>query len=157
MLHQAQLSSTIHQLSIIVMTMAGHATHQPITVVDSWLISISLSCMQLGFGRNLKVMFNHSMHKIFLPMHYTVLCVMHMGDGEGRHWLVRMEWRPARWTVCLPLLILPCTTKSRSSLLAPAHPGGSGKRAVKRLWCGGTQYHKNVKFTQVLYYSGHLD
>jgi len=27
--------------------------------------------------------------------------------------------------------------KSRSSLLAPAHPGGPGKRAVKRLWCGG--------------------
>jgi len=26
--------------------------------------------------------------------------------------------------------------KSRSSLLAPAHPGGLGKRAVKRLWCG---------------------
>ena len=27
--------------------------------------------------------------------------------------------------------------KSRSSLLAPAHLGGPGKRAVKRLWCGG--------------------
>ena len=26
---------------------------------------------------------------------------------------------------------LPCTIKSRSSLLAPAHPGGPGKRAVK--------------------------
>jgi len=26
--------------------------------------------------------------------------------------------------------------KSRSSLLAPAHPGGPGKRAVKQLWCG---------------------
>jgi len=32
---------------------------------------------------------------------------------------------------------LPCTIKSRSSLLAAAHPGGPGKRAVKRLWwCG---------------------
>jgi len=39
--------------------------------------------------------------------------------------------------VCLPLLISPCTIKSRSSLLATAHPGGPGKRAVKRLWCGG--------------------
>ena len=47
-----------------------------------------------------------------------------------------MEWRPARWSVCLPLLISPCTIKSRSSLLAPAHMGGPGKRAVKRLWCG---------------------
>jgi len=27
--------------------------------------------------------------------------------------------------------------KSRSSLLAPAHLVGPGKRAVKRLWCGG--------------------
>jgi len=28
--------------------------------------------------------------------------------------------------VYLPLLIFPCTMKSRSSLLAPAHPGGPG-------------------------------
>ena len=59
-----------------------------------------------------------------------------MGDGGGGHWLVRMEWRPARWSVCLPLLIFRCTIKSRCSLLAPAHPGGPGRRAVKRLWCG---------------------
>jgi len=49
------------------------------------------------------------------------------GDGGGGHWLVRMEWRPAGWSVCLPLLIFPCTMKSRSSLLAPAHPGGPEK------------------------------
>ena len=62
------------------------------------------------------------------------------GDGGGWHCLVRLEWCPARWSVCLPLLIFPCTIKSRSSLLAMAHPGGPGKRAVKRLWwwwCGG--------------------
>jgi len=53
------------------------------------------------------------------------------GDGGGRHWLVRMERRPARWSVCLPLLISRCTIKSRSSLLAPAHPGGPGERAIK--------------------------
>ena len=35
--------------------------------------------------------------------------------------------------MCLPLLVFPCTIKSRSSLLAPAHPGGPGKRAVKWL------------------------
>jgi len=46
-------------------------------------------------------------------------------DGGG-HWLVRM--------MCLPLLIFPCTIKSRSFLVL-AHPGGPGKRAVKRLWC----------------------
>jgi len=59
------------------------------------------------------------------------------GDGGGGHWLVRMEWHAAGWSGFLPLLIFPCTIKSRSSLLAPAHPGGPGKRAVKRLWCGG--------------------
>ena len=57
-----------------------------------------------------------------------------LGDGGGGHWLVRMEWRPAGWSVCLPLLISPCTIKSRSSLLALAHPGGPGKRAVRQLW-----------------------
>ena len=46
-----------------------------------------------------------------------------------------MEWRPAGWSVCLPHLVFPCTIKSRSSLLALAHLGGPGKRAVKRLWC----------------------
>ena len=60
--------------------------------------------------------------------------VKNMGDGGGGHWLVQMEWRPVRWSVCLPLLIFPCTINSRSSLLAPTHPGGPGKRAVKQLW-----------------------
>ena len=59
-----------------------------------------------------------------------------MGDGGSGHCLVRMEWRPAAWSVCLPLLIVPCTIKSRSFLPAPAHLGGPGKRAVKWLWCG---------------------
>jgi len=58
--------------------------------------------------------------------------------GGGGHWLlVRMDWCPAGWSVYLPLLIFPCTIRSRSSLLALAHPGGPRKRAVKRLWCGG--------------------
>jgi len=35
------------------------------------------------------------------------------------------------------VLMFPCTIKSRSSLLAPAHPGGPGKRAIKRLCVGG--------------------
>jgi len=64
-------------------------------------------------------------------------CKKIMGDGGGGHWLVRMEWRPAGWSVYLPLLIFPCTIKSRSSLVAPAHLGGPWTRAVKRLWCGG--------------------
>jgi len=58
-------------------------------------------------------------------------CKKYGGDGG-----VQMEWRPAGWLVRLPLLTFPCTTKPRSSLLAPAHPGGPGKRAVKWLWHG---------------------
>jgi len=66
-------------------------------------------------------------------------CKKYGEDGGGGHWLVWMEWCPAGWSVCLPLLIFPCTIKSRSTFLAPAHPGGPGKRAMKRLWwwCGG--------------------
>jgi len=56
------------------------------------------------------------------------------GGGEGGHCLVWMEWCPAGWSVCLPLLIFPCTIKSGCSLLVPAHPGGPGKRVVKWLW-----------------------
>jgi len=56
------------------------------------------------------------------------------GDGGGGHWLVWMEWRPVGWSVCLPPLIFPCTIKSRSSLVALAHPGGPGIRAIKWLW-----------------------
>ena len=41
------------------------------------------------------------------------------GDGGDGHWLVDMEWRPAGWSVCLPVLISPCTTKFRSSMAQP--------------------------------------
>jgi len=73
-------------------------------------------------------------------------CKNKTGDGGGGHWLDQLEWRPARWSVCLPLLISPCTIKSRSSLLAPAHPDGAKKRAVKRLWCGYVLETKNDVF-----------
>ena len=43
--------------------------------------------------------------------------VKKMGDGGGGHWLVRMEWRPARWSVCLPLLIFPCTAPQSQKVL----------------------------------------
>jgi len=61
-------------------------------------------------------------------------------DGGGGQWLVRMEWLPAGLSVCQPLLIFPCTIKPRSSLLAPAHPGGPRKRAVNGCGGGGIQY-----------------
>ena len=40
---------------------------------------------------------------------------------------------PSRMVGVSASVNLPCTIKSISSLLAPAHPGGPGKRAVKRL------------------------
>jgi len=49
----------------------------------------------------------------------------------GRHRLVWVEWRPAGWSVCLPLFIFPCTTKSRSFLLAIGSPGWSRKKGRK--------------------------
>ena len=77
------------------------------------------------------------LQRLFFTFAVFMISVLNYdGDGGGGHWLVWMEWRPAGWSVCLPLLISPCTTKSRSSLLAPAHLDGPGKRAVKRLWCG---------------------
>jgi len=54
--------------------------------------------------------------------------------GWWRWALVSPDGVAPSWMVCL--LIFPCTIKSRSSVLAPAHPSGPGKRAVKRLWCG---------------------
>jgi len=59
-----------------------------------------------------------------------------MGDGAGGHWLVQMEWRPAGWLVSASVNLPLHHKVSRKSLLAPAHPNGPGKRAVKRLWCG---------------------
>jgi len=67
---------------------------------------------------------------VFLVRYYFVLVIV-LVDGGGGHWLVRMEWHPAGWSVCLPLLIFPCTIKSRSSLLAPAHPGWSREKGRK--------------------------
>jgi len=48
-------------------------------------------------------------------------CKKYGEDSGGGHWLVRMKWRLAGWSVCLPLFILPCTIKFRSSVLALAH------------------------------------
>ena len=59
-----------------------------------------------------------------------------MGHGGGGHWLVRMEWRPAGWSVCLPLLIFPCTITSKFSS-GTGSPGWSRKKGRKTVvvWC----------------------
>jgi len=53
-----------------------------------------------------------------------------MGDGGGGHWLVQMEWRPAGWSVCLPLLIFPCTKVQKFSS-GTGSPGWSRKKGRK--------------------------
>ena len=56
------------------------------------------------------------------------------GMMEVGRLLVRMEWYPAGWSVCLPLLMsLRHKSPEEDFLLTQAHPVGSGKRAVKRL------------------------
>ena len=75
-----------------------------------------------------------------------------LGYGGGGHWLVQVEWRPAGWSVCLPLLISACTIKSRSSLLAPAYLGGPGKRAIKRLWWFLTCFYRPDTFLLAHFY-----
>jgi len=78
-------------------------------------------------------------------------CKKIRGDGGGGHWLGRMEWRPAGWSVCLPLLIFPCTISPKVLFWYRAHPGGPRKRAVKRLWCGVVvlTYLQSMELTDV--------
>jgi len=62
-----------------------------------------------------------------------------------------MEWRPVEWSMCLPLLIFSCTIKSRSSPMAPAHPRGPGKRAVKRLGCGDGSFSFLLQYLMLFF------
>jgi len=55
-------------------------------------------------------------------------------DGGGGHCLVRMEWRPAGWSVCLPLLIFPCNPKSEVLFWHWLTQVVPEKGALKRLW-----------------------
>jgi len=65
-----------------------------------------------------------------------------------------MEWSRAAWSVCLLLLIFPCTIKSTSSLLAPAHPGGLRKGAVKTVVCVCVLQHLAWKRKRPILISG---
>ena len=68
-----------------------------------------------------------------------------VGQQEG-HLARKKIWGMWMWALVSPdgvalsrmvsvsASVNPCTIKSRSSLPAPDHPGGPGKRAVKWLW-----------------------
>jgi len=62
--------------------------------------------------------------------------------GGWQRWaLVSLDGvAPSRMAGVSASVNFPCTMKSRSSLLATAHPDGPGKRAVKRLWWCGTYF-----------------
>ena len=63
----------------------------------------------------------------FPSLSLPVYVLKNWEDGGGGHWLVQIEWCPAGWSVCLLLLIFPCTITSGSSLVAPAYLGGPRK------------------------------
>jgi len=94
----------------------------------------SVFCLDVGFPTCSDSNYILGSRHAATTFSFCLTVFIQCGNGGGGHWLVRMEWRPSGWSVCLPLLIFPCTIKSRSSLLAPSHPGGPGKRAVKWLW-----------------------
>jgi len=115
-----------------------------VDIRDTKLSNLVILSYTVAFKKSIKMFYYYSITSFSRGM-------MEVGDW-GRHWLVWMEWRPAGWSVCLPMLIFSCTIKSRSSLLALAYPGGPGKRAVKRLWCGVVWYKLQQKFHTALVY-----
>jgi len=128
--------------------------HLPIMVVATLL----LKCL-IVFLTVWKQIASSVLRNYFRVPHWTIpgswllLISISLGDGGGGPWLVRMEWRAAGWSVCLLLLICPCTIKSRSSLLAQARLRGPRKSAVKRLWwwCGiSLEYYNNSDFTCII-------
>ena len=66
----------------------------------------------------------------FIAVSWIRLYVSCGGDG---HWLVQMEWRPAGWSMCLPLLISPCTIihKVQKFTSGTGLPGWSRKKGCK--------------------------
>jgi len=58
--------------------------------------------------------------------------VRNMGDGGGEHWLVWMEWRPAGWSMCLPVFVnLPLHHKDQKFSSGTSSPGWSRKKGRK--------------------------
>ena len=53
-----------------------------------------------------------------------------MGDSGGQHWLVRMEWRPARWSVSASVN-LPLHHKVQKFSSGTGSPGWSRRKGRK--------------------------
>ena len=149
--------SNLQMLTSEVAVVAAYGWHRP-SLLPAWECNLK-ACFPVGCyyitAITVFIVFYHSRLLLLFADHSfafsasTLLVGWQEGhpackkwDGGGGHWLVRMEWRSAGWSVFLSLLIFPCTIKSRSSLLAPAHPGDPGKRAVKWLWWCTPQFHR---------------
>jgi len=61
--------------------------------------------------------------------------VKNMGDGGGGRWLVRMEWRTAGWSVCLPLRCYEITMFSVTAKKTRVHA-----KTQKQLPSGNKHY-----------------
>jgi len=58
------------------------------------------------------------------------VCKKQWGDGGGKHWLVRMEWRPAGWSVSASVN-LPLHQKVQKFSSGTGAPGWSRKKGRK--------------------------
>jgi len=73
-------------------------------------------------------------------------CKNKWGDGGGGHCLVWMEWLPAGLSLCLPLLIFPCTIKLKFSS-GTGSPGWSLKKGRKTVVVYNVTYKHGVVTT----------
>ena len=61
-------------------------------------------------------------------------CKKYGEDGGGGHRLVQMEWRPAEWSVYLPLLIFRKVQKFSSGTGSPGWSRKKGCKTVVVWW-----------------------
>jgi len=77
-------------------------------------------------------------------------CKKYGEDGGGGHWLVRMEWRPARWSVSASVN-LPLHHKVQKFSSGTSSPGWSRKKGHGVVWW--CIYNNNMHTTSLQVYS----
>ena len=102
---------------------------------------LQLQHFTVGHRKTCHFISDYNSSSVFLGGFYFTLlqCFDTVGWAAGRESGLQKIWGMVEvgtgwsgWSgaqldgLCLPLLIFPCTMKSRSSLLAQAHPGGPG-------------------------------
>jgi len=93
-------------------------------ILEHWLNQVNLESGHYNsFVEYLRLWYGDSAGNTIKENSSIFSLIRKMGDGGGGQWLVRMEWRPAGWSVCLPLLIFLCSIKSRSFSSGTSSPG----------------------------------